>query len=60
MLLPERTDLPDERYLVETEVKSWTVHYMKLDTECWPVEHLAEPTEFHADDLIDLSETMTT
>ena len=29
-LLPERTDLPDEIYLVETEVKSWTVHCMKL------------------------------
>ena len=56
MLLPERTDLPDEIYLVETEVNSWTVHCMKLDTECWPVEHLAEPTEFHVDDLIDLSE----
>ena len=26
VLLPERTDLPDEIYLVETEVKSWTVH----------------------------------
>jgi len=60
ILLPGRTDLPDEIYLVETEVKSWTVHCMKLDTECWPMEHLAEPTEFHVDDLIDLSETTTT
>ena len=60
VLLPERTDLPDEIYLVETEVKSWTVHCMKLDTECWPVEHLAEPAEFHVDDLFDLSETTTT
>ena len=55
-LLPERTDLPDEIYLVETEVKSWTVRCMKLDTECWPVEHLAEPVMCHVDDLIDLSE----
>ena len=59
-LLPERTDLPDEIYLVETEVKSWTVRCMKLDTECWPVEHLAEPAMFHMDDLIDLSEATTT
>ena len=59
VLLPERPDLPDEIYLVETEVKSWTVRCMKLDTECWPVEHLAEPAMFHVDDLIDLSEAVT-
>ena len=53
-LLPERTDLPDEIYLVETEVNFWTVRCMKLDTECWPVEHLAELAMFHVDDLIDL------
>ena len=60
VLLPERTDLPDEIYLIESELEFWTVRCMKLDTECWPVEHLAEPTEFHVDDLIDLSETTTT
>ena len=59
-LLPERTDLPDEIYLVETEVKSWTVRCMKLDTECWPVEHLAEVAMFYVDDLIDLSEARIT
>ena len=59
-LLLECTDLPDEIYLVETEVESWAVHCMKLDAECWPVEHLAEPTEFHVGNLIDLSETTTT
>ena len=59
-LLPERTDLPDEIYLVETEVKSWTVRCMKLDTECWPVDHLAELATFDVDDLLDLSETTTT
>ena len=60
VLLPERTDLPDEIYLIESELEFWTVHCMKLDTECWPVEHLAEPMEFHVDGLIDLSETATT
>ena len=59
-LLPECPDLPDEIYLVETEVSSWTVHCMKLNTECWPVEHLAEPAMFHVDDLIDLSEARKT
>ena len=59
-LLPERTDLPDEIYLVETEVKSWEVRCMKLDTECWPVEHLFEVAMFHVDDLIDLSKATTT
>ena len=59
-LLSERTDLPDEIYLVETEVKSWTVRCMKLDAECWPVDHLAELATFDVDDLLDLSETTTT
>ena len=59
-LLPERTDLPDEIYLVETEVKSWTVRCMKLDTERWPIEHLVEPVVYHVDDLTDLSETIPT
>ena len=60
-LMAEREDLPDEIYLVETQVKdSWLVHRMKLDDECWPMEHLAEPTMFHMDDLIDLSEATTT
>ncbi len=58
-LLPERTDLPDEIYLVETAVKSWTVRCMKLDAEHWPVEHLDEPVMCHVDDLIDLSEAIT-
>ena len=59
-LLPEYPDLPDEIYLVETEVESWPVRCMKLDTECWPVEHSVEPTMFHMDDLIDLREATTT
>ena len=59
-LLPERTDLPDEIYLVETEAKSWTVRCMKLDTDCWPVEHLPELATFDVDDLIDLGEATTT
>ena len=59
-LLPERTDQPDEIYLVETEVKSWAVHCMKLNGKSWPVERSAEPVMFHVDDLIDLSETTTT
>lgn len=57
-LLQERTDLPDEIYLIESELEFWTVHCMKLDTEGWPAEHLAEPTEFQVDDLIDLSEAI--
>ncbi|MCY4589625.1 MAG: hypothetical protein OXE86_03465 [Alphaproteobacteria bacterium] len=60
VLMPERTDLPDEIYLVETEVKSWTVLCMKLDTECWPVERLARPVMCHVDNLTDLSEATTT
>ena len=59
-LLPERTDLPDEIYLVETQVNSWTVRCMKLDAEHWPMEHLDKPAMCHVDDLIDLSETVTT
>ena len=46
-LLPERADLPDEIYLVETEINPWAVHCMKLDTQGWPVERLAEPMMFH-------------
>lgn len=59
-LLPERTDLPNEIYLVETELDSWTVRCMKLDAECWPVDHLAGPGIFHLDDLSDLSKAATT
>lgn len=59
-LLPERTDLPDEIYFVETDVNPWTVFCMKLDTECWPTEHLAEPVDYDVDDLIDLREAITT
>lgn len=59
-LLRERTDLPDEIYLVETEVQSWAVHCMKLDGESWPMERSAEPAMFHVDDPIDLTEVTTT
>ena len=59
-LMPERKDLPDEIYLVETGVQSWAVHCMKLDGESWPMERSAEPAMFHIDDLIDLSEATTT
>ena len=55
ILLPERTELPDEIYLVETDMDPWTVRCMKLDAECWLVEHLAEPAMLHTDDLMDLS-----
>ena len=59
-LLPERTDLPDEIYFVETDVNPWTVFCMKLDTECWPAEHLAEPVEYDVNDLTDLRDAITT
>lgn len=59
-LLPEYPDLPDEIYLVETEVGSWAVRCMKFDTECWLVEHSVEPAMFHMDDLLDLREATTT
>jgi hypothetical protein len=58
-LMPERTDLPDEIWLVETGMTSWTA-CMKLDTECWPSEHVAEWTIFSVDELIDLREATTT
>lgn len=59
-LLPDRTDLPDEIYFVETDGDPWAVFCMKLDTKCWPVEHWAEPAEYYVDDLIDLHEAITT
>ena len=59
-LLPKHTDLPDEIHLVETDIDPWTVRCMKLDTECWSAEHLAELAMFHVDDLIDLSEATIT
>ena len=52
----EWADLPDEIYLVETDLDPWTVHCMKLDTECWPMENSLEPPAFRVDDLIDLSQ----
>ena len=58
--LAERDDLPDEIYLVETEINYWVVHCMKLATECWPVKQLAEPATFHVTDLIDPNEAMAT
>lgn len=54
-LLAECADLPDEIYLVETDLDPWTVHCMKLDTECWPMENLLASPTFPVDDLIDLS-----
>ena len=59
-LLSKRADLPNEIYLVETELDSWTVRCMKLDTECWPVDHLTGPEIFHVGDLFDLSKAPTT
>ena len=59
-LLPERTDLPDEIYLVETDVDTWTVFRARLDTTCWPVERLVEPVEYDVHDLRDLREAITT
>ena len=55
-LLSERGDLPHDIYLVETETDPWAVRCMKLGTECWPAEHLADPTTFDESGLIDLSE----
>ena len=58
-MLAERSDLPDEIYLVETDLNPWwTVRCMKLDTECWPMKNSPEPSEFYVDDLIDLSEAV--
>ena len=54
-LLSDHADLPDEIYLVETEMDPWTVRCMKLDTACWPLDNLAEPVMFREDDLIGLS-----
>ncbi|MYC02293.1 MAG: hypothetical protein F4X58_10270 [Chloroflexi bacterium] len=59
-LLPERTDLPDEIYFVETDVDPWTVFRVRLDIECWPLERLVEPVDHYVDDLIDLHEDVTT
>ena len=36
MLLTERTDSPDEIYLVETYTNSWWVYLMKRDDDHWP------------------------
>ncbi len=55
-LLAECADLPDEIYLVETDLDPWTVHCMKLNTECWPMENSLEPPAFRVNDLIDLSQ----
>ena len=55
-LLAECAGLPDEIYLVETDLDPWTVHCMKLDTECWPMENSSESPTFRVDDLIDLSQ----
>lgn len=55
-LLAECADLPDEVYLVETDLDPWTVHCMKLDIECWPMENSLEPPAFCMDDLTDLSQ----
>ena len=59
-VLLERTDVPDEIYLVETEMDPWAVCCMKLDSEYWLVEHLAGPVRFHESSLIDLSEDTNT
>ena len=55
-LLPERTDLPDEINLVETEVDPWIVHCMKFGSECWPMENSEKPPTFREEDLVDLSQ----
>ena len=53
-LLKDRTDLPDEIYLVESdrEVTKWQLWRMTCDDQLWPVEFLKE---FHIDDLTDLT-----
>lgn len=51
-LLAERSDMPDEIYLVETSLDRWTVYPMKRDDERWPIQGWSE---FHADELNDLA-----
>ena len=58
-LLPEHTNLPDEIYLVETEINPWAVHCVKLNTEDWPVERLSEPMMFNEGGLDDLRKAST-
>ena len=44
MLLAERTDSPDEIYLVETYANPWWVYLMKRDNDHWPnVGMLSQP-----------------
>ena len=51
-VLDERTDAPDEIYLVESGVTPWTVWTMKYDAGRWPIEQ-AKESRFHPDELID-------
>lgn len=51
-LLEERSDLPDELYLVETAVNTWGVRLMKYDEEYFPER---DWTDFDSADLIDIT-----
>ena len=55
-LLAGRLDVPDEIYLVETEIDTWWVRLIKHDTEYWLMDGSTEwnSTEFHREELIDL------
>ena len=51
-LLEERSDLPDEIYLVETATDRWAVRLMKIEETCLPEEGW---TEFEAAKLTDIT-----
>ena len=50
-LVSERSDLPDEIYLVETEIRSWAVYPMKVGDALRFDEGLASYSEFDEADL---------
>ena len=56
-VLPERTDIPDEIYLVESDTNTWYTWLFKHDEDCWAMQGLDEqkPVIFQEDELIDLT-----
>lgn len=56
-VLPERTDAPDEIYLVESDTRDWYIWLMKRDENYWITEGEDEqnPTIFEESELIDLT-----
>ena len=55
-LLADRSDVPDEIYLVETEIDTWWVRPIKCGTEYWLMDGSTEwnSRQFYREDLIDL------